>query len=308
MYPSVLFRALLIAATGATFCASMLSAQIPNRCRAHTAPPEDSRATSAKAPHRIVAVDSLDLKDAHAGPELAQQLVEALQSREFDADSNWPAQVAEQIVRDAWQRRGYFRVMVKADYKVLSNDKTQARVSLALRVTPGLPYRLAELQFTSDNPQQHAPMFAPAVLRPLFPLEEGDIFDVDKIRQGLEALKKLYGSAGYIDMVAQPDFEMDDAKQRIALRVIVDEGAQFVVERIAFLGLTSDIERRLQIKLKAGYVYDHSLFEDFFADNRALLPAGASPSDVNVTRNPQTRTLTVLFDFRSCDKFLPKSR
>ncbi|MGH9796425.1 MAG: hypothetical protein ACRD5G_16795, partial [Candidatus Acidiferrales bacterium] len=82
----------------------------------------------------------------------------------------------------------------------------------------------------------------------------------------------------------------------------------FVVERIAFLGLAPDIMRRLQIKLKAGYVYDHSLFEDFFADNRALLPTGASPADVNVTRNPQTRTLTLLFDFRSCDEFLPKSR
>ncbi|MGH9792672.1 MAG: POTRA domain-containing protein [Candidatus Acidiferrales bacterium] len=294
--------------TGATLCASMLSAQIPERCRAHPTPAEEARAMRAKAPHRIVAVDSLDLKDAHAAPELAQQLVEALQSREFDADSNWPAQVAEQMVRDAWQRRGYFRVMVKADYKVLSNDKTQARVSLALRVTPGLPYRLADLQFAADDRQQRAPMFAPAVLRPLFPLDEGDIFDVDKIRQGLEALKKLYASAGYIDMVAQPEFSIDDAKQRIILKVFVDEGSQFVVEKIAFLGLTSETRSRLQIKLKAGYVYDHSFVEDFFADNRALLPAGASPGDVNVTRNPQTRTLTLLFDFRSCDEFLPKSR
>lgn len=308
MYPSLLLRMLLIAATGATLCASMLSAQIPNRCRAHPAPPKDSRVTSAKPPHRIVAVDSLHLKGAQASPELGQQLVEALQSREFDADSNWPGEITEFMVRETWQRHGYFRVMVKADYKVLASDDTHARVSLTLRVTPGVQYRLSDLQFTPDDPQQRALVFAPAVLRTLFPLDDGDLFDVSKIREGLEAIKKLYGSLGYVDMVAQPDFEMDDANQRIALNIVIQEGWQFVVEKITFLGLTPEITRRLQLKLKPGHVYDHSLFEDFFVDNRALLPTDASPADVNVTRNIRTATLALLFDFRPCADFLPGSR
>lgn len=262
---------------------------------------------NADAPQRIVRVDSVDLKDAQADPELAQQLIEALQSREFDADLDWPAQISEATVRGMWQDRGYFKVVVATDYKVLSKNDSQARVSLALRVNPGFQYRLRHLEFVVD-PQVRSPVFAPAIMRAQFPLEDGDIFNVSKIRQGLDALKRLYGSAGYIDMVTSPDFEFDDARQLIALKVEVQEGLQFVVEKIDFLGLTPETRRRLHMKLKPGYVYDQSALEDFLADNRVLLPEGASQANVSVNRNLRTATLSLLFDFRTCADFWLKSR
>jgi outer membrane protein assembly factor BamA len=48
-------------------------------------------------------------------------------------------------------------------------------------------------------------------LRKLVPLEEGDIFNVTKIRESLDAMKKLYSSFEYINFAATPITDVDDA-------------------------------------------------------------------------------------------------
>ena len=45
---------------------------------------------------------------------------------------------------------------------------------------------------------------ARTVLLPLFGMRPGDVFSTDKLRKGLENLRKLYGQFGYIDFVPEP--------------------------------------------------------------------------------------------------------
>jgi outer membrane protein assembly factor BamA len=44
------------------------------------------------------------------------------------------------------------------------------------------------------------------LMKPLFGMTTGDIFSTDKLRKGIENMRKLYGKFGYIDFVPEPDF------------------------------------------------------------------------------------------------------
>ena len=73
----------------------------------------------------------------------------------------------------------------------------------------------------------------------MFNMQEGQIFNVSEIRKGLENLRKVYGEFGYINFVATPETEIDEANKRINMTFELEEGKQFVVRRIEFSGNTT---------------------------------------------------------------------
>ena len=75
-------------------------------------------------------------------------------------------------------------------------------------------------------------------MRPVFQMEQGDVFSTAKLRKGFDDLQKLYGQFGYIDFVAEPTFEPIPNTDKIDLTLTFDEGKQFFVRRIDFSGNT----------------------------------------------------------------------
>ncbi len=75
-----------------------------------------------------------------------------------------------------------------------------------------------------------------ALMRPLFGMGPGDVFQTDKLRKGIENLRKLYGKFGYIDFVPEPSFDFIPNTDQIDLTLTADEGKQFFVRRIDFSG------------------------------------------------------------------------
>src|SRR5262249_21336286 len=124
-------------------------------------------------------------------------------------------------------------------------------------------------------------VFSTEQLRPLFAIQSGELFDVEKIREGLDNLRKVYGEHGYINVTPVPDMKADDARAVVDLSIEIDEGSQFRVRTISFSGdAGSDSkfqERVLQnLKFKRGDVYNPRLLEAFFKASRSWLPAGST--------------------------------
>jgi hypothetical protein len=51
---------------------------------------------------------------------------------------------------------------------------------------------------------------------------------------------------------------------------------------------------------KPGEVFDRNRLEKFFKANRTILPSDVSGDDVNVKRDPQSKTVVILFEFSTC--------
>ena len=101
------------------------------------------------------------------------------------------------------------------------------------------------------------------LMRPVFQMQQGDIFSTAKLRKGFEDLRKLYGQFGYIDFVAEPDIEPVPGTDKIDLTLNFDEGKQFFVRRIDFSGNTTTRDRviRRELLIDEGDVYNSRLWE-----------------------------------------------
>jgi len=97
--------------------------------------------------------------------------------------------------------------------------------------------------------------------------------------------------------------EFDDDHQIVSIRFDLDEGMQYRIRTIGVFGLDADSEKALIWKMQPGDVFDEELFETFFKDNQALLPAGASPAtNSELRRNTKDGTIDLEFRFWPCPR------
>jgi outer membrane protein insertion porin family len=74
---------------------------------------------------------------------------------------------------------------------------------------------------------------------------------------------KLYGSRGHVNFLPQPVIDLDEQRKVVNLTINIDEGPQYVVNRIGFIGnaTTPDEVLRREILVKEGEVFDTSLWD-----------------------------------------------
>jgi outer membrane protein assembly factor BamA len=104
-------------------------------------------------------------------------------------------------VQYLYQCNGHFKAEVKAYPHPLTGDSDEQPLSVDVQIVQNLQYRLKGLQLTGQK------VFSAEQLRALFPIQSGEIFDVEKIRKGLANLRDLYGKLGYVNFTPLPKTE-----------------------------------------------------------------------------------------------------
>jgi outer membrane protein insertion porin family len=172
-------------------------------------------------------------------------------------------------VRYFYQTKGYFKALV-ADPKTQIHDTSSFKwympwshkpgkaVDITLPVEEGAQYRLKEITFTGNKAITNT-----AALRSQFKLKDGDIFDTEQVRKGLDNLRKAYAALGYINFTPVPNTFPDDEKKLISMQIDLDEGKQFYVRRIEFQGNTTTRDKviRRELALEEGQIYNGNLWE-----------------------------------------------
>jgi outer membrane protein assembly factor BamA len=222
------------------------------------------------------------------------QAAAGLRSKEFKADGDWLNEVLDAL-RATWQDHGYFKVELKAQPQLLSGPEPLRQFAiLTVHVDEGLQYRLNEIHFTSTN------ALPAEILRAMVPLQDGELFRVNKVREGLEHINRRYAELGYIDATTRPKTDVDDGRRRITLEIELDEQVQYRVGKVEVLGATTELERRLRSKVIEGDVFNSRRAEDFFEENKPLLPANVSVVNMDIMRDAQRGLLFLRIDLRAC--------
>ena len=235
-----------------------------------------------------------------------QEISEELRSHVFEPEANSPYLkdlanvIAEVPVREAFRNRGYFKINAKAKMTELWTEGADISAAVAINVTPGPQYRTGDIRIESADPDRPLTI-SPETLRALIPLQKGELFNVERVRTGLENLGRVYGREGYIDMTPAPDTQVDDDRGTIDMVVKVDQQAQYRVGSIEFLGVDTVTREKLMESLpKPGEVFDTAKLNEFFKVNRAILPPDVSRDDVRVRRDNKARTVAITFDLTTC--------
>jgi outer membrane protein assembly factor BamA len=285
--------------------------QLPKRvekCLPYPTLAQEIREIQPLAPQvriRVVRIefDSKDGIPTDAREDISTQLA----NRVFELNANTAyledlaKEIAEVSVRGTLLNKGYFTVIATAKLMALESAGSDINVAVAISTTPGIQYRVGGIRIESAD--SGLPLsISPAVLRPLMPLQKGDLFNVEKIRMGLQNITRAYLREGYVNMTAEPDFEIDEAHETIDMVLKIDQELQYRVGSIEFLGIGAAKQEKLMESLsKPGEVFDGTRVQEFFRVNRAILPSDASPTDdVKIGHDPKTRTVVILFDFRAC--------
>jgi outer membrane protein insertion porin family len=174
-----------------------------------------------------------------------------------------------EMVREAYQNRGYFRVVVNEPKTEIHDTGHQGfhipllqsqgkAVDITIPVEEGDKYRLGSITFNGNKAITNV-----KVLRAQFPIKDGDVFDRSKIVKGLENLRQAYGTQGYINFSTIPDQTFDEDKKLTFIKIDVDEGKQYFVRRIEFTGNTTTRDKviRREIVLQEGQVYNDRLWK-----------------------------------------------
>jgi outer membrane protein assembly factor BamA len=189
----------------------------------------------------------------------------------YDEDS----EEMEERLRAEFQDRGYFRVEVKSlRFKPRDPLGVPKPVMLEGDVAEGPQYRLADVSFVNN----HA--FPVAKLRQQFPLKKGALMERGKVASGLESLRKLYSTRGYLDSVSIPETEFG-SNATVNLNVTIEEGPQYHMGKLEIVADKEPAARlRLAWKLAEGDVYDQTYIDDYITAAHDILPSNFSKANV----------------------------
>jgi len=220
------------------------------------------------------------------------------------AGSEWLEEWNEVAIRGAWMDEGFFKMTSTAKAQTISSDATEQHVAVTVHVNEGTQYRLKDIRFRKSPDDWSSGnedlAFPPEVLRKRVPLYEGELFRANQIREGLDSLKKLYGSYGYINFVTVPITEVDDRNGMISLILELDEGKQYRIRSVEVQGLDPQMKGALKWRLQPGDLFNYELFKDFFTDNENVLPSGASPVNAELHKDEKNGTVDIRFVLPSC--------
>ena len=241
--------------------------------------------------------------ETHLPQSLRTQIVRSIKYEQFydDSESDWLSELQEVGIKGLLQDSGYFRPKVEADAHFIDGNLRNRRYSLTLHIEGGWQYRLGEISFLNVR-ENEALVFPTSELREHIHLRRGELFNVSKIRNGIEEMYKLYASKGYIDMVPDPDIQNDHDGGPIDVVMKLDEGKRYRVGKIEFFGLNEKTQNQLTPKLKPGDVFNRNLVDEVFKRNKPLLPPDASWEDVSVHKNTKEGTVDIRFDFWTCSR------
>ncbi len=171
-------------------------------------------------------------------------------------------------VRQAYRDKGYANAAVEQPKTQIRDEgglnwftfrpNKGKRADILMTIEEGGRYRLGAITFTGNKAVTNV-----KALRATFAIKDGDWFNATAVGKGLEALKKAYGTLGYINFGAIPKLSYDDQKKTVSMDIDIDEGKAFYVSRIEFQGntITRDRVIRRELMLDEGSVYNSQLWE-----------------------------------------------
>jgi outer membrane protein insertion porin family len=126
----------------------------------------------------------------------------------------------------------------------------------------------------------------------------GDVFSTEKLRKGIENMRKFYGKFGYIDFVPEPSPDVVPNSDQVDLTLTADEGKQFFIRRIDFSGNTTTRDKviRREILLDEGDIFNSELWDySILRLNQLGYFEMLKKEDSldNLRRNPQSNTVDI---------------
>lgn len=276
-----------------------------------------SRGLFAKVTHRVahdaandVTVQEFDVQDSRATVgkvEFSDALAQSdrgVQTRLADLAGKPFSRGAIQLfefeqVRPLYLSKGYLQVrFAPPAARVPQDSGAKAEgVTVAAAIDPGPAFAFGGVVWSGNAALSRAD------LDKLLPLRAHDLADGMKIESIWQEVRDEYARRGYLDADVMPHAVFDQAAKGVAYSVVIAEGPQYHMGKLALSGLSIEGEKRIRQawKMPPGAVFDEKAYEDFL-DNGTKQAFAGLPFHYDMIgrfldKNPATGVVDVLLDF-----------
>ncbi len=229
-------------------------------------------------------------------------ILENVFAKTFDTDK---LEYDIEKLREAYNDKGYFQAKIlDPDVKIIQKGGKGWRLPLIKPNNLGIfadvhvPIEEGRLYHLRTATFQGVKLFRdPQALLPLFSMRIGDVFSTERLRKGLENLRKYYGILGYWDFSPEPDVQAIPDTDQVDITITAEEGHQFFVRRIDFVGNTTTRDKviRREFLLDEGDIFNKSLLDTTVMRLNQLgyFEMLKVEDAVDIKRNPQSDTVDI---------------
>jgi outer membrane protein assembly factor BamA len=207
--------------------------------------------------------------------------------------------VADVDFRDVYQRRGYLQVQFGAPTTTAPDTATDpsqsdaadnpdanvVRVDVHLSVQPGLQFHMKSVDWAGN----HA--IPTDTLEKFITIAPGEIANLPRLREGLDAVTKIYGTKGYMNIQHTLVPHLDTAAKTAGFTVKIAEGDVYHFGELTIEGVDTKTAARLRERwaLRPGEPFDASYEMTFMKETQNLLPQGRwSSADTHLDESDKT--------------------
>src|SRR5438270_2419674 len=197
-----------------------------------------------------------------------------------------------------YQKQGFLKATFEqAQAQVVSETADETVVDVTLPVIEGQQYRFQAVEWTGNS------IFTADKLQPLIHAQANEPMNGIQLDQDLEAVRRLYGTRGYMKAKVLPEPRFNDGESTVAYTIEIKEGDQYKMGDLDFDGVDEKTVARLREdwKLREGEPYDASYPLRFFKEASSDLPR-SSGWNVAVHESLNDKDKTVDVDRRSTPK------
>lgn len=257
----------------------------------------------AQPPKHDDVIMNISLTGAETVPAEIKQAIQKELGHTFTGRDDVPGEInyMEERIRDQFQQYGYFKALVlDPQRKEKWDNGVLKEIDLTVKIDEGGRYKVGDIRFTN------AKAFDATTLRKAVPMQQGDIFSVEKMRQGLKTIRELYCAQGYINSTPIPNAETDDEHLLINVNFDMDEGSQFRYGKLVVNGIEprpGDREKLLDAwRTYEGQPYDCGsatklLRLEKLGNTAAGLATALESGNVSVEINADTKTVDFHYEF-----------
>ena len=261
--------------------------------------------TQSSIEHPKVAIDVVELEGTRLPRAAQERLVTSLKERKWEEGSNWEGEVSNMAIsaeENDWpdrENQGYLGFSLSVQWKPLRREPGLLHVLATIHVNEGQQRRVEKIEIRFVGDQLVSPVFDANTLRKLIPLKDGEIFNRDKYRAGLDAIAAAYKERGFIELTTNESLALDDDNQTVALAMEITEGQRYRWGNIRVIGLDPKIETILRARLPKYGIVNPNLIRDFYKEYKSSLPVGASPETAEWKFDRQRAIVDMTFDFNT---------
>jgi outer membrane protein assembly factor BamA len=159
-----------------------------------------------------------------------------------------------------YQARGYLKAQFGDAQPKVAEDGASTLVDVSFPVTPGIQYKLADMQIGGQS------VFPAEKLREVIHLKTGEPANAVELADDLGQIHKLYATKGYLFAHVDSEAVMDDSKATVNYQLRVIEGDQYRMGELAIDGIPAENAKRMaaQWQMKKGDPYDDGYLARFF--------------------------------------------